>query len=134
MTKVLYMFDDKFTKGDNAKPESESDPLHILDSKVKYTVGDNLLYGFTMRINSGTAEAIEYRKLIYQLEKAADVISWVFEDRTKSGRQTRLHVHGVCRLFSKRVRFGTLFRDGVHTRFENIYDEEGWNRYITKNL
>lgn len=46
-------------------------------------------------------------------------------------KQNRLHIHGIIES-TRRLYFKPLMKHGFTMKFELIYDEAGWKKYITK--
>lgn len=90
-------------------------------------------YGFTIKCNI-YKEPTEssYEIVLNNIRKKGELLCMVYEDKTKGGRPTKLHIHGVCRL-PRNIYFRFLCPDGYHTQFEQIYDISGWKRYMNKN-
>lgn len=90
-------------------------------------------YGFTTKINDKLNPTFsDYDEIVKIMGQRGRILCIVYEDKSKNKMDTKLHVHGIIR-FDRAPLFRTLFPKGVHSRFELLYDEEGWKRYISKN-
>lgn len=91
------------------------------------------LYGYTLKINDKKDPSHEdYVPLLQKLSSRIEVLSNVFEDRTKRGDKTKLHVHGIFRC-NKNPYLKPILNKGVHIKVEKIYNLENWRRYCLKN-
>lgn len=87
------------------------------------------LYGFTYKKLKQDPSEEEYKAIVKQLESKGEVISYVSEEDSKG----KLHIHGVIRLRKKNPYFKSLNFEGFHSKYEPIYDLDGWNRYMLKH-
>lgn len=92
-------------------------------------------YGFTYKLNTkqNPVES-DYDVILKLLRSKGDVTDFVYETRTKNGKNTALHIHGVIDFNRKNPYFKTLIPKGFHSHFEEIYDSKTWLRYINKNV
>lgn len=107
---VPYLFDDVYT---------------VIPQLSK----DEPLYGYSYKILKGTVNPRSYQYILKELNSRGDVIYNVYETDKKG----RLHIHGVYRSDKPRLQFRTMIFKNVHSHFEEIWDDEGWYRYINKH-
>lgn len=92
------------------------------------------LYAFTLK-ETFTKEHLltecAYSLVLNNLRARGTILYCVFERKGKGGRKARLHCHGVIE-FDKIPRLTTLCPPTFSTKFEKIYDEDGWKKYINK--
>lgn len=95
-----------------------------------------ILYGFTIKDlktkETNLNESVYEFMVLKDWAKRGKIISKVYEDKRKDGSKARLHVHGVIE-FDKKPFIQTLCKKGFAVKLEEIYDLDGWIRYIDKN-
>lgn len=97
-------------------------------------VKNSTMYGFTVKRNDKPKPTHEdYQKFLRLLASRGDIIDFTYEEKTKNGNPTKLHIHGVV-TFLRNPYFKQLCPKGFHTKFEELYDIDGWRRYTQKNL
>lgn len=131
-------YEDHAKPGEAKRDSCEAEPiLYNSDTPNEFHVkvdSKEALYGFTYRYNGNYEPTKEqYDRILKMLRERGSVIDYVFEDRAKSGRPTRLHIHGIIKFNKKAPRFSSLMWFGCKSKFELLYNVEGWRSYITKN-
>jgi len=92
------------------------------------------IFGFTLKINTKKDPRHEdYLPLLQKLSKKVDILDFTYEDKTKKGVATRLHIHGLFEC-PRNPYFKSVLPFGVHIKTERIYDLAGWRRYCNKNV
>lgn len=92
------------------------------------------LFGFTLTINDKKDPKHEdYVPILAKMSKKVDIIDFTYENRTKKGEPTKLHIHGIFEC-PKNPYFKSVLPWGVHIKPERIYNLKGWQRYCTKNV
>jgi len=98
-----------------------------------HEVVKNDMFGFTLKINDVKEPRHEdYMKIIQKISTKVELSEFIFEDKTKKGMPTKLHIHGVFKC-PKNPYFKSIVGKGVHIKVERIYDTDGWHRYCNKN-
>lgn len=134
METLTYLFDPVYEPpkyGDHAKPgEAQAGPpIEFYEGNIKEE-----LYGFTYRFNGNYEPTKEqYDRILKNLRNRGTVIDYVYEDCDKSGKPTRLHIHGIIKFDKKNPYFKSLMWFGCKSHFELIYNRQGWEAYIKKN-
>lgn len=92
------------------------------------------IFGFTLTKNDKKDPTHEdYVPLLGKLSKKVDILDFTYENKTKKGDNTKLHIHGIFEC-PKNPYFKNVLPWGVHIKVERIYDLKGWQRYCTKNV
>lgn len=88
------------------------------------------LYGFSIKRNDVKAPTQQdYMPILKGLSRKGDIIEFIYETDSKG----KLHIHGILEV-NKTPYFKTLVPKGYGTKFELIYDLEGWKRYMHKDV
>jgi len=94
----------------------------------------NNFYGFTYKLNNNpNPTKADYEPVLKLLRSKGEITDFVYEDKTKAGKPTALHIHGVIDFNRKNPYFKKLIPKGFHAHFEQIYDSKHWIGYINKN-
>lgn len=87
-------------------------------------------YGFTYKCNDKKiVDETDYQSILATLHKRGHVIDVIYE-KDKSGK---LHIHGIVEFERRAPLFKTMCPKGFHSKFEELYDIEGWYRYLYKD-
>jgi len=127
---MMNLFDSKYEPENynHAEPKERSDALKYYDN-----IKDYKSYGLTFKIMNKTNLVLEdYKDVIKKVQDRSELFNYVVEDKSKNGSPCKLHIHGIA-YFKVMPRFSTFSQHGLHTRFEPIYDKQGWLRYMNKN-
>lgn len=103
-------------------------PLPLLEKNASKTIP----WAFTIKKLGGKPNSItlaDYSDVL-ELYAKSGKISHSTEERDSSGR---LHIHGILEL-KKHFFIKKLCRNGFHMKFDELFDEEGWRRYINKSF
>lgn len=94
---------------------------------------DNKFFAFTVKRNDIKApKEADYAYFLKLLSTKGEICDFVYENKTKRGNSTPLHIHGVVE-FQRNPFFKSLCPKGYHTHFELITDSKRWLSYINKN-
>lgn len=117
----------------HAKPKSRRDALIDDWYHQKGSMKDYKCYGLTFKyMNKENPTLDDYKKLIVRVQQRSDLFNYVYEEKSKNGSPCKGHIHGVA-YFKTTPRFAAFSEYGLHTRFELIYNFDGWHRYAMKN-
>ncbi len=94
----------------------------------KIALGNTYRYAFTVKDNRTGSE--DYEPMIKRLEHFGTVESLSRETVTKSGKPTKLHLHGTLACNDK-LHYKSVGLPGYHTRFAVIYSAH-WEEYSKK--
>lgn len=89
-------------------------------------------YGFTYKKNTSNPLLVneeDYEPILIMLRRKGIVIDVQYESDSKG----LLHIHGLVEFSGKTPLFKSMCPKGYHSHFEEIYDIEGWSRYIHKD-
>lgn len=87
-------------------------------------------YGFTYKyLKKVDVTEEHYEPILKMLNKSGTIIRMVYETDSKG----KLHIHGIWQNNGRTPLFKKMCPQGYHSFFEELYDEDGWNRYIDKD-
>jgi len=93
------------------------------------------LYGFTLK-ETRSPEALlsetDYQVALNAIQRRGDILDLHYESTKSNGAKARLHVHGLVE-FDRIPLLTSICPSNFSTKFEKIYDLEGWNKYCTKD-
>lgn len=92
------------------------------------------LYGFSIKyLRSKLPKHEDYLSVLKLLASKGDILDFTYEDKTKTGEPTSLHIHGVLK-FKRCPYFQNMVPKYYNCDYKQIYDLEGWREYTKKNL
>ncbi len=88
------------------------------------------LFAFTYKCvkSNYVPTKVDYQMIMDQISKKGVILDYRYEKDSKG----KLHIHGVIK-FSRTPLFKSLHFTYYSQFYEEIYDINGWNKYIGKN-
>jgi len=91
------------------------------------------MYGLTISLNTKKDPTTDdYKPALDKIRIKGDFHNIVFENMTKDHKPTKLHIHALVK-FRRNILINSIRIYGFHLKFEPIYDQKGWTKYMFKN-